>query len=59
MQVVIYVALGGIVAAAGIAVLWTLFFTSVLPWSGHSMFTPYLFPSRRVARQSIGLAKGH
>ena len=43
MQVVVYVALGSILAAAGIAVLWTLFFTSVVPWSGHSLFTPYLF----------------
>ena len=43
MQVIAYVALGGVLAAAGIAVLWTLFFTSVVPWSGHSLFTPYLF----------------
>ena len=43
MQVIAYVALGGVLAAAGIAVLWTLFFTSVAPWSGHSLFTPYLF----------------
>jgi hypothetical protein len=43
MQVIVYVVLGSILAAAGIAVLWTLFFTSVVPWSGHSLFTPYLF----------------
>jgi len=57
MQVVIYVALGGIVAAAGIAVLWTLFFTSVLPWSGHSMFTPYLFLVGGLLGSLLGLQR--
>ena len=37
------VVIGGIVAAAAIAVLWTLFFTSVVPWPGHTLFTPLMF----------------
>ena len=57
MQVVVYVALGGIIAAAGIAVLWTLFFTSVVPWSGHSMFTPYLFLAGGLLGSLFGLQR--
>ena len=37
------VVIGGIIAAAAIAVLWTLFFTNVVPWPGHALFTPLVF----------------
>lgn len=43
MHVIAYVVIGGVVAAAAIAVLWTLFFTSVVPWPGHALFTPLMF----------------
>ena len=57
MQVVIYVALGGIVAAAGIAVLWTLFFTRrfALVRTLDENVTPYLF---LVGRQLLGSLLG-
>ena len=43
MQVIANVVIGGVLAAAAVAVLWTLFFTSVVPWSGHVLFTPPMF----------------
>ena len=39
MQVIANVVIGGVLAAAAVAVLWTLFFTSVVPWSGHVLLT--------------------
>ncbi len=43
MQVIANVVIGGVLAAAAVAVLWTLFFTSVVPRSGHVLLTPPMF----------------
>ena len=57
MQVIVYVALGGILAAAGIAVLWSLFFITVINWPGHTLLTPYLFLLGGLIGSILGLQR--
>ena len=51
------VVIGGVVAAAVVAVLWTLFFTSVVPWPAHTQFTPLLFLAGGCISAVLGLQR--
>ena len=57
MLVIAYMAIGGILSAAAIAIIWTLFFTSVIPWSSHDQFTPLMFHIGGVIGAVLGLER--
>ena len=57
MQVIAYVVIGGILSAATLAIIWTLFFTSVIPWPSHALFTPLMFPVGGLIGAVLGLQR--
>ena len=57
MLVLAYMAIGGILSAAAIAIIWTLFFTSVIPWPSHVMFTPLMFHIGGLIGAVLGLER--
>ena len=57
MLVLAYMVIGGILSAAAIAIIWTLFFTSVIPWPSHVMFTPLMFHIGGLIGALLGLER--